>query len=187
MNYSKGNYYHIFNRGANREPIFFNETNYLYLLKLIKKYLEKYDITLACYCLMLNHYHFIARQNSDAPISRFLQTTFNAYTQAVNKQQNRKGTLFESRPKSIQIDDESYLVYLFRYIHLNPFSAGLVSSPEQWAYSNYCEFIGQRNDSLFDKELFHKYFDSGIDYKNFVLDFQLEQSQQEKVQKYLFD
>ncbi|TDI72593.1 MAG: hypothetical protein E2O87_06750 [Bacteroidetes bacterium] len=78
MNYSKGNNYHIFNRGANREPIFFNEANYLYLLKLIKKYLKKYDITLACYCLMPNHYHFIARQNSDAPISRFLQTTFNA-------------------------------------------------------------------------------------------------------------
>ena len=187
MNYVKSNTYHIFNRGANREPIFFNEANYRYLLELLKKYLRKYDISLTCYCLMPNHYHFIARQNSDAPISRFLQTTFNAYAQAVNKQQNRKGTLFESRPKSIHIDDESYLVHLFRYIHLNPVSAGIVASPEQWAYSNYRDFIGQRNGSLFDKDLFNEYFDSGLDYTNFVTDFQLEQNQQKKLQKYLFD
>jgi len=67
-----GHYYHVYNRGANREHIFFNEENYLYLLKLVKKYCQKYQVAIIAYCLMPNHYHFLLRQDGETSIAHFI-------------------------------------------------------------------------------------------------------------------
>ena len=55
-----GNYYHIFNRGANRQNIFFLPKNYDYFLKLLKEFLGEYVYFLA-YALMPNHFHLIIK------------------------------------------------------------------------------------------------------------------------------
>ncbi len=83
--FAQGHYYHIFNRGVNHQNIFYSDENYKYCLRLIKKYIKKYFMTIIAYCLMPNHYHFVIRQDSDIPISKFINTLFNAYVQALNK------------------------------------------------------------------------------------------------------
>jgi REP element-mobilizing transposase RayT len=55
---SPGNYYHIYNRGNNGEPLFFEEENYIYFLKLYDKYISPIAETYA-WCLMKNHFHFL--------------------------------------------------------------------------------------------------------------------------------
>jgi len=55
-----GQYYHIYNRGNNRENIFVEERNYRYFLKLYVKYIEPVADTYA-YCLLRNHFHFLVR------------------------------------------------------------------------------------------------------------------------------
>jgi REP element-mobilizing transposase RayT len=90
-------YYHIYNRGAGKGLLFFNSGNYEYCLRLVKRYQQRYGVTVIAYCLMPNHYHFLLRQETEEPLSRFVNVLFNAYVQAVNKQQSRQGTLFEGR------------------------------------------------------------------------------------------
>jgi REP element-mobilizing transposase RayT len=92
-----GQYYHIYNRGAGKGKIFFNDGDYEYLLRLVTKYYQQYGATIIVYCLMPNHYHFLLRQETDQPLSRFVNVLFNAYFQALNLQQGRSGTLFEGR------------------------------------------------------------------------------------------
>ncbi len=163
-----GNYYHIYNRGCNREPIFLTEGNYLYLTNLIHRFLQPHTIAIIAYCLMPNHYHFLVRSNSDNAVARFIQRLFNSYAQAFNRQEKRTGTLFEGRAKSVLVDDESYLIELCRYMHLNPVVAGLVSRPEDWMYSNYLEWIGKRNGALCDREFIYSYFAKPDEYKEFI-------------------
>ena len=103
------------------------------------------------YCLMPNHYHFLLRQETEVPLSKFISLLFNAYVQPVNRQQGRRGTLFERRFKHVWVDLEEYLVHLYRDIHLNPWKAKLVSQLEDWPYSNYLEWIGQRAETLQDQ------------------------------------
>jgi REP element-mobilizing transposase RayT len=55
-----GKYYHIYNRGINRENIFFETRNYPYFLELYAKYIEPIANTFA-YCLMRNHFHLLVR------------------------------------------------------------------------------------------------------------------------------
>lgn len=160
----KGNYYHIYNRGASQGKMFFSNDNFLYCLKLIKKYAETYCIAFIAYCLMSNHYHFLLRQDGEISLAKFINVLFNAYVQAVNKQRGRKGTLFAGRFKLIHVDKNEYLVHLCRYIHLNPVDAGIVSNPEDWAYLNYRKWVGLRSGKLIDHQFVTEHFFSSEDY-----------------------
>ncbi|MCD6334967.1 MAG: transposase [Candidatus Latescibacteria bacterium] len=66
---------------------------------------------------MPNHYHFLLRQDGEVSLSRFINVAFNVYVQALNKQLERKGTLFEGRFKHVLVDKDEYILYLCRYIH----------------------------------------------------------------------
>lgn len=55
-----GKYYHIYNRGNNKERIFFNEHNYEYFMRKFDFYLTEY-VDLFAFCLLPNHFHFIVR------------------------------------------------------------------------------------------------------------------------------
>jgi len=55
-----GRYYHIYNRGNNRENIFIDGRNYSHFLKLYTRYVEPVADTYA-YCLLRNHFHFLVR------------------------------------------------------------------------------------------------------------------------------
>ena len=184
--FASGHYYHIYNRGAGRAPIFFNEQNFDYCLDLIARYRKSYGASIIAYCLMPNHYHLLLRQETDLPLSKFVGVVFNAYVQAVNQQQERTGTLFAGRFKHIWIDRDEYLIHLCRYIHLNPVSAHLVSQPAEWAFSNYREWIGQRSEVLCDERFMQEFVPIVGTYRVFVEDYH-EQRAFDKLNPYLFD
>ncbi|KAA3657939.1 MAG: transposase, partial [Calditrichaeota bacterium] len=85
VQFVQGNYYHVYNRGANRDKIFREDENYLFLLKRLGKFALKFNISVIAYCLIPNHYHFLLRQNSEKSINDFMQRTFNSYTKAFNR------------------------------------------------------------------------------------------------------
>ena len=185
--FTAGQYYHIYNRGVGKGKIFFNGGNYEYLLRLVKQYYQKHGATVIAYCLMPNHYHFLLRQETDEPLSKFIGVLFNAYVQALNLQQERTGALFESCFKHKCVDKWEYLIMLCRYIHLNPVKARLVSCPEDWAYSNYREWIGWRDGALVDKIFMQDHFLGAAEYVKFVNDVEDEKKSYEKIRKYMFD
>jgi putative transposase len=170
VSFLPGHYYHIYNRGANREQIFRNEENYVFLLRKIKSYASELSITIIAYCMMPNHYHFLVRQEAETPLCQFIQAVFNSYTKAFNKAFGRSGTLFEGPFQAIHIEQESHLLHLCRYIHRNPLDAGLVTDPGEWPFSNYLEWIGRRTGSLVDRNFVQEHFPSSERYGNFVND-----------------
>ena len=181
----QGQYYHIYNRGCNKEQIFFNEENYRYLLRKIKETYEKAGVDMIAYCLMPNHYHLLVRQGGEIPLSSWLRYVFNGYTQAINIEQNRSGTLFQGRAKHILIDTEAYLMHVARYIHRNPVEAGLVSLPSEWLYSNYLEWVGEREGVLVNRELVKEYFPRPSDYRKFVEEYKRDVKMDEEAKPYL--
>ncbi|MBI3193699.1 MAG: transposase [Ignavibacteriae bacterium] len=185
--FSKGEYYHIYNRGSNREDIFRERENYLYLLRLVNDAIKEYNICVIAYCLMPNHYHFLLRQDSDNTPSDFIQKVFNSYTKAFNKRYYRTGTLFEDRFKAKSVLKQEYLIHLCRYIHRNPIDAHLVKNLEDWEFSNYLEWIGKRNGRLVDLEFVHDNFRSPQEYKKFVLEYEPPEKLKDELCWWLFD
>ena len=99
-----GMFYHIYNRGTNREDIFVQERNYRYFLQLYVKHIEPAAETYA-YCLLKNHFHVLVRiKDAEAQNPKGLERPlgsiafsnfFNAYAKAINKAYGRTGSLFQ--------------------------------------------------------------------------------------------
>jgi putative transposase len=168
ITYIQGGYYHIYNRGAARQPIFREKKNYIYLLQLLKKVAAEVQITVIAYCLLPNHYHWLLRQEGNIPAGKVPTRVFGSYSQAFNNEYERSGTLFEGPYEVISVESDGYLLHLCRYIHANPVRHGLVSSLEEWPYSNYPEWIGKRSGTLVDRTFVHDHFASPQAYEKFV-------------------
>jgi REP-associated tyrosine transposase len=191
----QGNYYHIFNRGVNREVIFSGAANYHYLQQLLLDYSIERQIGIVSYCLMPNHFHLLLYQNNQETISEFINVVFNAYVQSFNKQQHRRGPLFEGRFKHVHVDRQEYLLHLMRYIHLNPVIAGLVHNPEEWWFSDYGLWVANlpQVPNLREVEWERvRYFRSELgipsphEYKKFVRDYMETRERERELAKYLF-
>ncbi|MBM3150826.1 MAG: transposase [Chloroflexi bacterium] len=180
-------YYHIYNRGVNREPIFRADRNYYFLLQRFKENLPDNQVSAIAYCLMPNHYHFLLRQDGEIPISALMQAVFNSYTKAFNKAYARSGTLFEGPFRAVGVDTYEYLLHLCRYIHRNPLEAGLVNHPANWVFSNYLEWIGKRQGSLVEHEFVQENFPDPAEYEGFVLDYTPPEKVAKAMKKFEFD
>jgi REP element-mobilizing transposase RayT len=140
-----GCYYHIYNRGNNRENLFLEERNYRHFLKLYARYVAPVADTYA-YCLLKNHFHVLVRIKDVAeqgqpgkllnPSQQFGHL-FNAYSKAINKAYRRTGSLFEHPFERIKVTSEPYLFRLVTYIHHNPQTHGLIADFRDWPYSSY--------------------------------------------------
>jgi putative transposase len=133
-------WYHIMNRGRRGEDIFTDKNDYHAFVDLLKELVEDYNIKIAAYCLLPNHYHLLV-QTPDSNISRAMRHLNGVYTQRFNRNHNFDGQLFRGRYKSILVEGDSYLMELVRYIHRNPMEAGLVDSLGKYTWSSHKGYL----------------------------------------------
>ena len=164
MIYQKDNYYHVFNRGCNKEKIFLADSDYRNLLTKIKLTKDKYRVEVVAYCLLPNHYHLMLYQKSDKPISDWLRDLFNGYVQRFNRKYDRSGTIFERTAKPKIITSDKYLVDVIHYIHSNPFKHGFVDNSEEWEFSSLSEYLCEEN-MLVNNKMLKDYFTAEYKYQ----------------------
>lgn len=150
-----GNTYHYFNRGNNKVKIFYENENYLYFLRLLKKYILPIAEIYA-YCLMSNHFHllFKLKEEENFP-EKYIKkphlpfaNLFNAYTKSINKVYDRSGSLFQKHPKKILIEDDTAFLNTLLYIHLNPVKHQYVTDFTSYKYSSYSAYFSKKPTSL---------------------------------------
>jgi len=163
-----GQAYHLYNRGVNRQPIFFCKENWGYFIRQVRHYFQPELIDILAYCLMPTHYHLMVTLKTDDFSARVMQPFSVSYTKAINRQQDRVGPLFQGPFRAVWVDKDSYLLHLSRYIHLNPVAAGLAARPEDWAFSSYRDYVGLRDGTLPITDEVLSQFPSRQAYREFV-------------------
>jgi len=133
-------WYHAMNRGRRGEAIFADDQDYSLFTELLRETSEMWNIRIAAYCLMPNHYHMLV-QTPDANISRSMRHLNGVFTQRYNRRHRCDGQLFRGRYKSILIDTDSYLLQAVRYIHRNPLRAGLVNNLDDYIWSSHKGYL----------------------------------------------
>lgn len=159
---------HVYNRGANRQRIFGDRDDYLEFLWRWRQFVPATTAAVLCYCLMPNHFHFLVQLKS-GKLSSAMQRFGTSYVMHFNRRYQRTGVLLAGRYQAVKVEDESYLLHLTRYIHLNPVTAKLVSFPEDWEYSSYREYVGLRTGTLAHTSLILRQFSPRDHYRQFVL------------------
>jgi len=150
------NFYHIYNRGNNKENIFKTEDNYRFFLEKWQSYLNNV-VNVWSYCLMPNHFHFLIKIRSKEIISAHYDVSnfesishlisnqfrrlFISYTKSFNNVFSRTGSLFQKPFKRVQIGSQNYLLTLIHYIHHNPIHHKFTNSYEEWNFSSYNSII----------------------------------------------
>jgi REP element-mobilizing transposase RayT len=163
-------YYHLYGRGNNHQPLFYERENYLFFLRQLRKYLTPQVFQTIAYCLMPNHYHLLVYLRSD-DLSTQMKRFLLSYANAVNRRYGRSGALFEGRFRTVCVEQDPHLLHLSRYIHLNPVLAGIVIRPEDWEFSSYREYVDLRDGTLPVPGIVLSQFPSGLAYQQFVMSY----------------
>jgi putative transposase len=146
-----GGIYHVTSRGNARQDIFFNDEDRRRFTSQLRDNLETYQVQLHAGVLMTNHFHLLVRLHNPN-LSKFMQRLLTSYAMYFRYKHKRPGHLFQGRFNAKLVEDESYLVRLSRYIHLNPIktmdSQSLGDTDKlqflrQYKWSTYPVYIGQ--------------------------------------------
>ena len=139
-----GAIYHVLSRGNHRKELFEDGGAKLFEKTLFEAS-AKCGWLLHAYVIMSNHYH-LALETPEGNLvegMRWLQGTFAI---RFNAMRGERGHVFESRYKSLVIEEGRPLLGLVNYIHLNPVRAGLVTIAKLQGYewSSYPKFFKNR-------------------------------------------
>lgn len=164
--HSFSNVYHVMLRGINRQQIFEERSDYIQFIKILYELIPICDYKLYAYCLMGNHVHLLIKVNGE-PIDMIMKRLEIRFVQWYNKKYERTGHLFENRYKSEPVDDERYLLTVFRYILQNPIKAGISNTIFEYPWSSASSLLSP-SDSLISISDFKNYFHSPIDCINYL-------------------
>lgn len=199
-------FYHLYNRGVDKQKIFNEPSDYDVLVFFLKHYLSPREapfalkrlneknfhgeIGLIAYVLMPNHYHFLLRQHSPHGIEHFMRCLWTAYTIYFNKRYERIGPLFQGVYKGVLVESEAQLLHLSRYIHLNPavtdpIKGGAIPRSIREAASSYPLYLDKQIPAWLKPEVVLSYFKSNnriggndyFSYQSFVEDHTLDKKE----------
>lgn len=146
-------------------------------------------ISVLAYCLLPNHFHLVIKINdliripslqkdgipkqaitNEVEIGKFvsnqLRRLFITYTMAINKQEDRTGSLFDKNFKRIEITENEYLLYAIFYTHFNPEKHGIVTNFRTYKFSSHQAIISDSSTRV-DKNLVLKIFDGKDEFINY--------------------
>ena len=181
MHFIEHEVYHLYNRGNNRQPIFFNPTNYNYFLSRIRNDWKPHCEILA-WCLMPNHFHIMLQANANSyeeipsysgkpmqVLARKIGLTLSSYAQYINRQNKTSGSLFQQKTKAKcisaaetgqttlrrgpTVSTATYIINCMHYIHQNAWKANLAATIEDWPYSSFKNYADDIVDGLCNKKL----------------------------------
>jgi REP element-mobilizing transposase RayT len=137
--------YHVMARGNGGQNIVSGHNDWKGLFDVFAAVKRTSDFRLYAYCLMGNHFHALVRVMTD-PLSHFMHRIQTTWAKRFNLRHERKGHVFQQRFKSKYCgNDTEYCRWLLRYIHYNPVKDGLTNRPENWEWSSYRQYLGQRS------------------------------------------
>ena len=193
----EGEFYHLYNRGVDKRNIFSSAVDYkrfmalLYLTNTSEDIrvgnllrdtpyedifsIERGDplVAVGAFCLMPNHFHLLVTPLVEGGVSQYLLKLQTGYSMYFNIKNERSGSLFQGPFKSEHAGENTYLKYLFSYIHLNPAKlrdmrwkekihskhTHLISFIKKYPYSSLGSYLSDTH-TITNPSLFPQYFTS---------------------------
>jgi REP element-mobilizing transposase RayT len=141
---------HVMARGIERRKIFLDDKDRTSFLERLALILEETQTQCYAWALIPNHFHILLRIGT-TPLSTVMRRLMTGYAVTFNIRHRRSGHLFQNRYKSVVCEEDTYLLELTRYIHLNPLRARLVEdlkSLDKYQWAGHSAILGRRKNPL---------------------------------------
>ena len=140
-----GAFHHIIARGIERSDIFKDNTDRNNFLNRLGGIIKETNTRCFGWALIPNHFHLLLK-TGDIPIATVMRRLLTGYAVSHNRRHSRSGHLFQNRYKSILCQEDTYLLELVRYIHLNPLRAGIVKDVKalnKYSFAGHSVIMGK--------------------------------------------
>jgi len=134
-------FYHIISRGNGSNSTSQGEADFERLIGCLESATQRFRARVHCFCLMPNHCHLLLETTREN-LSIILLCLNLEDAEYLTARSVRDGDFFRSRCRVILIHQDSSLLELSRYIHLNPVRVHLVDDPCQYPWSSYLDYLG---------------------------------------------
>ena len=143
----------MYNRGVNKQNVFFDDEDYFYFLALLDRYLidskksgyknSYYNkVTLYSFCLMPSHIHLVLEQVDKLDMTHFVHALSVSYVMYINRKYQRVGHLFQDKYKARLITNEESFLETTTYVHKNP--TDICPDIFTYPYSSLAEFTQKK-------------------------------------------
>ncbi|MFH1547094.1 MAG: transposase [bacterium] len=129
-----GYYYHILNRGNNKNNIFKYAEDKGFFQDRFFQYLDDFYVQPINFCIMNNHFHTEIYINDKSNVSEFMRSLCTSFAMYYNKKYPHTGHVFQDRYVSKQLFTDAGVLNVYNYIRNNPVKAGLSAIPEDYAW-----------------------------------------------------
>ncbi|MES2790558.1 MAG: transposase [Planctomycetota bacterium] len=144
--------YHVTQRGLERRNIVLNEDDRSHWWRLFDRVACRFRWRIFAVALLDNHFHLYLR-TPDPNLSEGMRDLNGGYASSFNQRHEREGPLYQGRFKSVLVENDSHSWELSRYVHLNPYRAGLTHDPFQYRWSSYHFYLnGSRKPDWLDTQ-----------------------------------
>jgi len=139
---------HVTQHASGEEPLFLEESDYFYMLNLIRELSRAFELDMLSFVLMTNHVHLLMKLGK-LKLADAMKELFRLYAVYFNKKYGRDGHLFSGAYRSALCLDNSYLLTSSLYIHNNPVEAGMVDDPVDYKWSSCFMFLKETDVDTF--------------------------------------
>lgn len=154
--------YHLYNRGVNKQHLFYDDEDRYFFLQLCAKATLCYGLSIYAFCLMGNHYHLFAGTPNEN-LSKSMKLIGESYAKLFLKKYRelgKHGRVFCGPYCRKLVQSELYAKVLLNYIHYNPVKDGFVAKPMDYSWSSCLSYVEKRDHFGFlDIETMKSYFD----------------------------
>jgi len=141
---------HVTQRAAGKDPLFIEESDYLFMLANLKDISKKRSLDVYAFCFMPNHVHLLVSPR-EFELQESMRDLFSRYAMWFNNKYERKGHLFAGPYRQSVCLDDAYLLAASLYIHMNPVRSGLINDPMKYRWSSINLYHNEKLFSSFVK------------------------------------
>lgn len=143
---SETGFYHVTTRGIDKQAVFKDDDDRIRLLDCLRESSKKHGVEVHAWCLMNNHVHLLLKCDSVQILAAFVRDCMSKYAEYFNHRHNRVGPLVQGRFWSAPIKTDAQLLATMRYIHHNPWKAGICPT-DAYRWSSYQSYIRQQGST----------------------------------------
>jgi putative transposase len=137
-------WFHVFNRGVDRQDIFSSDGDYVLFEQLLDDAVDRFAVEVHAYALMSNHFHLLVHC-PEGQLSDAMQRICGRFGAAYNRRTQREGPVFTNRFKTVAVTSDPQLTQLARYIHRNPLVIVGPQALHAYRWSSLGALVGSRD------------------------------------------